>query len=169
VTSSRVSSPGGVLCLSNEWAILVDPHKALSYQRALVTFTRIVGEADSAQRLLQNATAQIARITDIRNVKALRYRPDKGDLLIEAGVGWKPGVVGHVTFGADRHSSPGRSLQTGAPVVCEDIRNERGKTLGDPKLPAFNAAQQEAAVAGLVEGGPSRNGKEATTRAVLTS
>jgi two-component sensor histidine kinase len=105
-------------------AILVDPHKALSYQRALATFTRIVGEADSAQRLLQNATAQIARITDIRHVKVLRYRPDKGDLLIEAGVGWKPGVVGHVTFGADRHSSPGRSLQTGAPVVCEDIRND---------------------------------------------
>jgi GAF domain-containing protein len=105
-------------------AILVDPHKALSYQHALATFTRIVGEADSTQRLLQNATAQIARITDIRHVKALRYRPDKGDLLVEAGVGWKPGVVGHVTFGADRHSSPGRSLQTGAPVVCEDIRND---------------------------------------------
>jgi two-component sensor histidine kinase len=121
---TSVGSPGGVLCLSNEWAILVDPHKALSYQRALATFTRIVGEADAAQRLLQNATAQIARITDIRHVKALRYRPDRGDLLIEAGVGWKPGVVGHVTFGADRHSSPGRSLQTGAPVVCEDIRND---------------------------------------------
>jgi hypothetical protein len=108
-----------------QWvAILVDPHKALSYQRALATFTRIVGEADSEQRLLQNATAQISRITHIRHVKVLRYRPDQGDLLIEAGVGWKPGVVGHVSFGADRHSSPGRSLQTGAPVVCEDIRND---------------------------------------------
>jgi GAF domain-containing protein len=31
-------------------------------------------------------------------------------------------VVGQVSFGADRHSSPGRSLQTGAPVACEDIR-----------------------------------------------
>ena len=29
-----------------------------------------------------------------------------------------------MSFGADRHSSPGRSLQTGAPVACEDIRNE---------------------------------------------
>jgi two-component sensor histidine kinase len=45
-------------------------------------------------------------------------------LLVEAGVGWKPGVVGHVSFGADRHSSPGRSLQTGSPVACEDIRND---------------------------------------------
>jgi two-component sensor histidine kinase/putative methionine-R-sulfoxide reductase with GAF domain len=103
---------------------MFDPQKAVNYQRALATFARIVGEADSDQRLLQNATAQIARITHIRHVKVLRYRPDQGDLLIEAGVGWKPGVVGHVSFGADRHSSPGRSLQTGAPVVCEDIRND---------------------------------------------
>ena len=70
------------------------------------------------QRLLQNAAAQVARITHIKHVKVLRYRPDQGDLLIEAGVGWHPGVVGQVSFGADRHSSPGRSLQTGAPVVC---------------------------------------------------
>ena len=105
-------------------AILVDSDRELSYQRALATFTRIVGEADSDQRLLQNAAAQVARITHIRHVKVLRYRPDQGDLLIEAGVGWKPGVVGHVSFGADRHSSPGRSLQTGAPVACEDIRND---------------------------------------------
>jgi two-component sensor histidine kinase/putative methionine-R-sulfoxide reductase with GAF domain len=105
-------------------AILFDSHKALRYQRALATFTRIVSEADSEQRLLQNATAQIARITHIRHVKVLRYRPDQGDLLIDAGVGWNPGVVGHVSFGADRHSSPGRSLQTGAPVACEDIRND---------------------------------------------
>ena len=66
----------------------------------------------------------MARVTHIRHVKLLRYRPDQGDLLIEAGVGWKPGVVGQVSFGADRHSAPGRSLQTGAAVVCEDIRND---------------------------------------------
>src|SRR3954462_13978021 len=105
-------------------AFLADPQKALSYQRALATFTRIVSEADSQSRLLQNAAAQVARITHIRHVKVLRYRPDRGDLLIEAGVGWNPGVVGNVSFGADRHSSPGRSLQTGAPVVCEDIRHD---------------------------------------------
>ena len=103
---------------------MVASDKALGYQRALATFTRIVAEVDSEQRLLQNAAAQVARITHIRHVKVLRYRPDHGDLLIEAGVGWKPGVVGQVSFGADRHSSPGRSLQTGAPVACEDIRND---------------------------------------------
>lgn len=103
---------------------MVDPHKALGYQQALSTFTRIVSEADETPRLLQNAAAQVARITHIGHVKVLRYRADHGDLLIEAGVGWHPGVVGHVSFGADRHSAPGRSLQTGAAVVVTDIRND---------------------------------------------
>ena len=83
----------------------------------------------SVQRLLQNAAAQVARVTHIKHVKVLRYRPDEGDLLIEAGVGWKPGVVGHVSFGADRHSAPGRSLQTGSPVMSEDIAQRSGLPL----------------------------------------
>lgn len=103
---------------------MIDPSKVLEYQQSLATFTRILCEADNAPRLLQNSVAQIARITGIKHVKALRYRPDRGDLLIEAGVGWRPGVVGHVSFGADRHSAPGRSLQTGQPVVVLDIRHD---------------------------------------------
>jgi two-component sensor histidine kinase len=103
---------------------VLDPQQALSYQRALAVFTRIVDEPTSVPGLLQNAVAQVARITHIKHVKVLRYRSDRGDLLIEAGVGWKPGVVGHVTFGADRFSAPGRSLQTGAPVAVEDIAND---------------------------------------------
>lgn len=103
---------------------MIDPQKALNYQQSLATFTRILGEADTDTRLLQNAVAQVARITHIKHVKALRYRPDQGDLLIEAGVGWRPGVVGHVSFGVDRHSAPGRSLQTGQPVTVRDIRND---------------------------------------------
>jgi two-component sensor histidine kinase len=101
-----------------------DPQKALSYQRALAVFTRIVDEPASVPGLLQNAAAQVARITHIKHVKILRYRPDRGDLLVEAGVGWKPGVIGHVSFGADRFSAPGRSIQTGAPVAVEDIAND---------------------------------------------
>jgi two-component sensor histidine kinase len=101
-----------------------DPEKALSYQRALATFTRIVDEPASMLGLLQNAAAQVSRITHIKHAKILRYRPDQGDLLVEAGVGWKPGVVGHVCFGADRFSAPGRSIQTGAPVAVEDIAND---------------------------------------------
>jgi hypothetical protein len=65
---------------------VVDPQKALSYQRALAVFTRIVDEPASVPGLLQNAAAQVSRITHIKHVKILRYRPDRGDLLIDARV-----------------------------------------------------------------------------------
>jgi two-component sensor histidine kinase/putative methionine-R-sulfoxide reductase with GAF domain len=110
--------------LLHEVASVIDPEKALSYQRTLATFTRIVDEPAAMPGLLQNAVAQVSRITHIKHVKILRYRPDRGDLLVEAGVGWKPGVVGQVSFGADRFSAPGRSMQTGAPVAVEDIAND---------------------------------------------
>jgi len=31
----------------------------------------------------------------------MRYRPERGDLLIEADVGWNPGVAGNVSLAAD--------------------------------------------------------------------
>lgn len=62
---------------------MIDPGKALSYQRTLATFTRIVDEPASVPGLLQNAVAQVARITHIKHVKIFRYRADRGDLLVD--------------------------------------------------------------------------------------
>jgi len=98
--------------------------RSLHYQRALASFTRIAGERLSAKRLMQNTTAQVSRVTHIRHVKIMRYRPDVGDLLLEAGVGWKPGVVGRATLGADHRSPGGRAIQTAAPVTIEDLPND---------------------------------------------
>jgi GAF domain-containing protein len=53
----------------------------------------------------------------------MRYRVEQGDLLVEAGVGWKAGVVGKARFGTDPASPSGRALQTGQAVVIDDIRD----------------------------------------------
>ena len=73
---------------------------------------------------MQHACAQVSRVTHIKRTKVLRYRPDSGDLLIVAGVGWKPGVVGTETLPIDSASPPGRSIQTAAPVIIEDLPND---------------------------------------------
>jgi hypothetical protein len=49
---------------------------------------RIVDEPASVPGLLQNAAAQVARITHIEHGKILRYRPERGDLLVEASPAW---------------------------------------------------------------------------------
>jgi len=71
---------------------------------------------------MQHVTAQVSQATDITRPKVLLFRPDRGDLLVEAGVGWKPGVVGNATLAVDYKSPAGRAFQTGAPVTIEDIR-----------------------------------------------
>jgi two-component sensor histidine kinase/putative methionine-R-sulfoxide reductase with GAF domain len=94
------------------------------YQRALAAFSRVASEVLPTERLLHYVTAQVSRVTHIKHVKVMCYRPDKGDLLVVAGVGWKPGVVGNVTFALDNASVAGRAMQTAAPVIVEDLPND---------------------------------------------
>lgn len=91
------------------------------YQRTLNALSRIGPQAQTPERLMQHAVAQVARVTRISHVKIMRYRADRGDLLIEAGIGWKPGVVGHATLASDHRSPAGRAIQTSVPVVVHDI------------------------------------------------
>src|SRR5918993_3487314 len=92
------------------------------HQRILRDFGRIALEDLEIGPLLQRAVAQAARATGVRHTRVMRYRTEQGDLLAEAGVGWRPGVVGKARFGIDAASPPGRALQTGQPVVIDDIR-----------------------------------------------
>jgi two-component sensor histidine kinase len=94
------------------------------YQQVLGAFTRTASEALPLVHLLHHATAQAARVTHIKRAKVMRYRPEHGDLLVEAGVGWNPGVVGQATLGSDHRSPPGRSVQTAGPVAIEDLPND---------------------------------------------
>ena len=57
------------------------------YQQVLGSFARIASERLPRDRLLHHAAAQAARVTHIKRAKVLRYRAEKGDLLVEAGVG----------------------------------------------------------------------------------
>ncbi|HVY59807.1 MAG TPA: histidine kinase dimerization/phosphoacceptor domain -containing protein [Xanthobacteraceae bacterium] len=98
--------------------------RAGEYQRVLAAFSRVASEALPPERLMHHAVAQVSSVTHIKHVKIMRYRPDHGDLLLVAGVGWNPGVVGHATLGTDHRSPPGRSLQTGGPVIIEDLPHD---------------------------------------------
>ncbi len=56
--------------------------------------------------------------------KVLHFRPDSDDLLIIAGVGWRPGVVGSTTLGAGLSSPAGYALRTGEPVLSNNLGKE---------------------------------------------
>jgi two-component sensor histidine kinase len=53
--------------------------------------------------------------------KVLEYIPAENHLLVRAGVGWEPGVVGVVSIGADLASPAGFALKTGRPVISNHL------------------------------------------------
>jgi len=56
--------------------------------------------------------------------KVLEHIPSENRLLVRAGVGWSPGIVGVASVGADLASPAGFALRTGKPVISNHLENE---------------------------------------------
>jgi two-component sensor histidine kinase/ActR/RegA family two-component response regulator len=82
-----------------------------------------LGESDLA-KVLAEAARVCADCLEVPFCKICRYRHDENDLLVEAGVGWKSGVVGGVVSRADESSPQGRAFSTGEPVICGDLSKD---------------------------------------------
>ena len=94
------------------------------HQTILLDFSRVAAEATDLRLLLDIACQQASRATSVGFAKILQYRGDKGDLLMVAGRGWKPGCVGHARFAADMASPPGRAFQTRDLVSIADLAQD---------------------------------------------
>jgi two-component sensor histidine kinase len=94
-------------------------------QRAeLADFGQRAAEGADLDRLLHDAAEEAARSLEVGFVKVLEYLPEEKSLLIRAGVGWGEGVVGEARIGADLASPAGYALQTGQPVIANDLDRE---------------------------------------------
>lgn len=102
---------------------LDDAERLRRYQRLLLAIGRFLTSDRDLEDFLTHAVAEVAQATNVGRVKILRYRPDEGDLLVAAGVGWNEGVVGVATLPIDVTSPPGRAVQTGEATVIEDIQD----------------------------------------------
>ncbi len=103
-------------------------------QAALAAFGSFAFRETNLQRVLTEAARICAECLSVPYAKLCRYRPEKNDLLVEAGHGWRDGVVGHVVSRADGSSPQGRAFSTGRPVIAEDLRQPSRF-----ELPAFYA------------------------------
>jgi signal transduction histidine kinase len=84
--------------------------------------------------------------------KVLEYLTDQNRLLVRAGVGWEPGVVGQATIGADLDSPADYALHTGKPVISNLLSSEsRFRT---PQLLAEHGVRRAINVILLSEGRP---------------
>ncbi|MDP8997133.1 MAG: GAF domain-containing protein [Pseudomonadota bacterium] len=76
------------------------------------------------EQLLSDTARLTAEGLETEFCKVLEYIPSQNKLLVRAGVGWKPGIVGVATIGADLASPAGFALQTGKPVISNHLENE---------------------------------------------
>jgi two-component sensor histidine kinase len=88
--------------------------------RILAEFGRDALQSTGLQELLDQAVLRSAQAADVSHAKILQYRAETADLLVVAGYGWHPGVVGHARLRADVASPAGATLQTAQPVSIDD-------------------------------------------------
>jgi two-component system, sensor histidine kinase PdtaS len=92
-------------------------------------FSRLALSGADLDALLGAAARLAAEGLGAPLAKVLQHKPGEGTLLVRAGVGWRPGVVGHARLGTDLDSPAGYALKTGAPVISNHLdREDRFRT-----------------------------------------
>lgn len=97
----------------------------LKQQDILAKFGELALRSDDLSEILTEACRLVGEALGTDLAKVMELKEDGVTLLVRAGVGWKPGVVGHVTVKAAMGSSEGHALQTGHPVCSNDIEQEK--------------------------------------------
>ncbi len=102
--------------------------------------------------LLETTVRRVADGLQAELCKALEYIPAENRLLMRAGVGWDPGLVGSASVGADLASPSGFALRTGKPVISNHLEaEERFRT---PELLATHGVRRAMNVILQGDGAP---------------
>jgi len=90
-------------------------------QEILAEFGVLALKGTPFPELLDHAARLVAEGLNAEFGKVLKYMPEENRLLVCAGVGWGPDVVGSATIGADLASPGGYALHTGKPVISNHL------------------------------------------------
>lgn len=94
-------------------------------QQAVVS---AIGQAALAgtdvQDLMERAVLEVADILGVENVSVLELAPERDELLVRAGIGWRSGVVGRVIPLGDHGSPASLSITTGESVIVDHLETD---------------------------------------------
>ncbi|MFS0519050.1 PAS domain-containing protein [Nostoc sp. UIC 10607] len=74
--------------------------------------------------LMNSCVTIVAQCLKVQSCKILELLPDDHRLLLRAGVGWQPGLVGKATVSAGINSQAGYTLLSKEPVIVNDLSAE---------------------------------------------
>lgn len=108
-----------------------DKQAFLKRQKALADFGAFALQSEDLDAVLTEACRLVAEAMGTKRAKVLEIEEDGASLLVRAGVGWDPGIVGQVRLPMSERSSETYSIQEKRPVVTQDIgREERFEVPG---------------------------------------
>jgi len=101
-----------------------DHPKLLQQQTILARFGEFALRSDDLDEVLTEACRLVGEALGTDLAKVVELQEDGEILVVRAGVGWKPGVVGVATIKAADDTSEGHALKTGEPAISPDIATE---------------------------------------------
>lgn len=93
-------------------------------QRVLAKFGELALSSDDLDEILTEACRLVSEALHTDRAKILELQDDGKTLFVRAGIGWKPGIVGHMRLSMSDHSSESFSIKAGEPVFTEDISKD---------------------------------------------
>lgn len=111
----------------------------------LARFGELALRSDDLNEILTESCRLVGEALGTDLAKVVELQADGETLLVRAGVGWKPGVVGKATIKATDDTSEGYALKTGKPMVSNNIDTETRF-----RYPAFLIENGAKAVANVI-------------------
>ena len=96
----------------------------LRQQKVLADFGSVALQSEDLDAVLHEACRLVGEALGTERAKVLEIETGAQSLLVRAGVGWAPDVVGRVRLPMDEHSSETYAIKAGEPVITQDIRTE---------------------------------------------
>jgi two-component sensor histidine kinase len=97
-----------------------DIEELLRQQTALARFGEFTLRSEDLTEILQEACKLVAEGLSTRFAKILELQ-DGNRMLVRAGVGWRPGVVGHEIVVAEEGTYEALALRTREPIIVRDV------------------------------------------------
>jgi two-component sensor histidine kinase len=101
-----------------------DLEQMMVRQKVLADFGEFALRCDTLDDVLTEACRLVGKALKTDLAKILEIEQDRQLLLVKAGVGWRPGIVGEKRLSMNERSSEAYSIKVGHPVITKDINKE---------------------------------------------
>jgi PAS domain S-box-containing protein len=101
-----------------------DVERMVRRQRVLADFGEFALRSEDLEDVLAEACRLVSEALGTKHAKVLEIERGGRSVLMRAGVGWDPGIVGKLRLEMSERSSEAYSIRTGKPVISRDIRQE---------------------------------------------